>query len=164
MLYYRAWGVLWRWYSMMRIAQMGFYIIFFFALSHRPKSALAIPFSIPPSTSSSLLLPLSSHCLKRRQSLAQGGSNLSPLIGCPQRPQTHRPLRPFLAATSSLQNTLPVALCSSLAVSLLEMASKLFPAAPRAGRQLFQQLPKSQCRAFSAGPQRCSEALAVVRI
>lgn len=44
------------------------------------------------------------------------------------------------------------------------MASKLFPAAPRVGRQLFQGLPKSQCRAFSAGPQRCSDALAVVRI
>ncbi|EYE91660.1 complex I 24 kDa subunit family protein [Aspergillus ruber CBS 135680] len=43
------------------------------------------------------------------------------------------------------------------------MASKLFPVVPRVGRQLFQQLPKSQCRAFSAGPQLFSDALAVHR-
>lgn len=44
------------------------------------------------------------------------------------------------------------------------MVSKMFPVAPRAGRQLFQQIPQSQLRAFSAGPQRYSDALAVVRI
>ncbi|KAI9924906.1 NADH:ubiquinone oxidoreductase 24 [Aspergillus wentii] len=43
------------------------------------------------------------------------------------------------------------------------MASKLFPAAPRVGRQFFQQIPKTQCRPFSAGPQRCSDSLAVHR-
>ncbi|THC99676.1 hypothetical protein EYZ11_000837 [Aspergillus tanneri] len=41
------------------------------------------------------------------------------------------------------------------------MASRIFPAVPRVGRQLFQSVPKSQCRPFSAGPQRCSDSLAV---
>lgn len=44
------------------------------------------------------------------------------------------------------------------------MASKFFPAIPRVGRQLFHQIPKSQCRPFSAGPQRYSDTLAVVRM
>ncbi|RAH70598.1 complex I 24 kDa subunit family protein [Aspergillus aculeatinus CBS 121060] len=43
------------------------------------------------------------------------------------------------------------------------MASKLFPAVPRTGRQLFQNFPKTQFRPFSAGPQRCSDSLAVHR-
>ncbi|RAL15256.1 complex I 24 kDa subunit family protein [Aspergillus homomorphus CBS 101889] len=43
------------------------------------------------------------------------------------------------------------------------MASKLFPAVPRTGRQLFQNFPKTQFRPFSAGPQRYSESLAVHR-
>ena len=43
------------------------------------------------------------------------------------------------------------------------MASKLFPALPRAGRQFTRQFPKPQSRLFSAGPQLRSETLAVVR-
>ncbi|PYI16832.1 NADH-ubiquinone dehydrogenase 24 kDa subunit [Aspergillus violaceofuscus CBS 115571] len=43
------------------------------------------------------------------------------------------------------------------------MASKLFPAVPRTGRHLFQKFPKTQFRPFSAGPQRCSDSLAVHR-
>ncbi|KAH8434120.1 complex I 24 kDa subunit family protein [Aspergillus melleus] len=43
------------------------------------------------------------------------------------------------------------------------MASKFFPVVPRVGRQLFQSVPKSQCRPFSAGPQRLSDSLAVHR-
>ncbi|RAQ61074.1 NADH-ubiquinone oxidoreductase subunit [Aspergillus flavus] len=43
------------------------------------------------------------------------------------------------------------------------MASKFFPAVPRVGRQFFQRAPKTQCRPFSAGPQRCSDSLSVVR-
>ncbi|KAG2411538.1 hypothetical protein HFD88_009094 [Aspergillus terreus] len=46
---------------------------------------------------------------------------------------------------------------------LPEMASKLFPAAPRAGRQFLQSLPKTQCRPFSAGPQLYSDLLSVHR-
>ena len=42
------------------------------------------------------------------------------------------------------------------------MASKLF-SVPRVGRQLIHQLPKPQYRAFSAGSQRFSDTLAVVR-
>lgn len=122
-----------------------------------------------PSSIWSLLVfyGLYNHCLlgKRRQSLAQGGSNLSPLIGCPQHPQTHRLSVRFWLQLHRRNRTTSPSLCAVPSLSrFLEMASKLFPAAPRAGRQLFQQLPKSQCRAFSAGPQRCSDALAVVRI
>lgn len=43
------------------------------------------------------------------------------------------------------------------------MASKLF-SVPRVGRQLVHQLPKPQYRAFSAGSQRFSDLLSVVRI
>ncbi|KAL4944545.1 hypothetical protein BDV06DRAFT_187040 [Aspergillus oleicola] len=43
------------------------------------------------------------------------------------------------------------------------MASKLFPAAPRVGRQLTRQLPRAQFRPFSAGPQRFSDTLNVHR-
>ncbi|KAB8272563.1 thioredoxin-like [2Fe-2S] ferredoxin-domain-containing protein [Aspergillus sergii] len=43
------------------------------------------------------------------------------------------------------------------------MASKFFPAVPRVGRQFFQRAPKTQCRPFSAGPQRCSDSLSVHR-
>ncbi|KAB8079082.1 thioredoxin-like [2Fe-2S] ferredoxin-domain-containing protein [Aspergillus leporis] len=43
------------------------------------------------------------------------------------------------------------------------MASKFFPVVPRVGRQFFQHTPKTQCRPFSAGPQRYSDSLAVHR-
>ncbi|KAL3480707.1 thioredoxin-like [2Fe-2S] ferredoxin-domain-containing protein [Aspergillus californicus] len=43
------------------------------------------------------------------------------------------------------------------------MASKFFPAVPRAGRQLTRHVPKPQLRPFSAGPQRCSDTLNVHR-
>ncbi|PKX99888.1 putative NADH-ubiquinone dehydrogenase 24 kDa subunit [Aspergillus campestris IBT 28561] len=43
------------------------------------------------------------------------------------------------------------------------MASKFIPAVPRVGRQFFQRIPKTQCRPFSAGPQRYSDALSVHR-
>lgn len=43
------------------------------------------------------------------------------------------------------------------------MASKFFPALPRAGRQLTRTVPRPQFRPFSAGPQRFSDVLHVVR-
>ncbi|KAL4910324.1 hypothetical protein BDW74DRAFT_144874 [Aspergillus multicolor] len=43
------------------------------------------------------------------------------------------------------------------------MASKLFPAVPRVGRQFTHQLARPQFRPFSAAPQRFSDALQVHR-
>lgn len=105
------------------------------------------------------------HCSSKTiQSLDKGGSNLSSLIGCPPLPQNPLDSVRIVLSSSAHRNNIPLVLSTPLLFSSLEMASKLFPAAPRVGRQLFQGLPKSQCRAFSAGPQRCSDALAVVRI